>query len=148
VVLDGQLRLPVDGKLVGSAREVPLWVVTSENAPEDRARALQACGAEVLRVRTAGDGLLDLGAVLQALAGRGITRLMIEAGPIVAAAFVKADLVDEAVVFRSPTAIGPDGIDALEGLPLDAVTASTRLVTTGTDSAGADTVTYFVRPPG
>jgi diaminohydroxyphosphoribosylaminopyrimidine deaminase/5-amino-6-(5-phosphoribosylamino)uracil reductase len=148
VVLDGQLRLPVDGKLVGSAREVPLWVVTSENAPEDRARALQACGAEVLRVRTAGDGLLDLGAVLQALAGRGITRLMIEAGPIVAAAFVKADLVDEAVVFRSPTAIGPDGIDALEGLPLDAVTASTRLITTGTDSAGADTVTYFVRPPG
>jgi diaminohydroxyphosphoribosylaminopyrimidine deaminase/5-amino-6-(5-phosphoribosylamino)uracil reductase len=86
--------------------------------------------------------------VLQVLAGRGITRLMIEAGPIVSAAFVKADLVDEAVVFRSPTAIGPDGIDALEGLPLDMVTDSTRLVTAGTDTVGADTVTHFVRSPG
>jgi diaminohydroxyphosphoribosylaminopyrimidine deaminase/5-amino-6-(5-phosphoribosylamino)uracil reductase len=44
VVLDGQLRLPLDGKLVGSAREVPLWVVTSDSAPQDRERALQACG--------------------------------------------------------------------------------------------------------
>jgi len=148
VVLDGQLRLPLDGKLVGSAREVPLWVVTSESAPLDRERAVQACGAEVLRVRTDGDGLLDLGAVLQALAGRGITRLMIEAGPIVSAAFVKADLVDEAAVFRSPTTIGPDGIDALEGLPLDAVTASTRLITTRTNTVGADTVTHFERSPG
>ncbi len=148
VVLDRQLRLPLDGKLVGSTREVPLWVVTSESASHDRERALHAQGADVLRVRTGGDGLLDLGAVLQALAGRGITQLMIEAGPIVSAAFVNADLVDEAVVFRSPTAIGPDGIDALEGLPLDAVTASTRLVMTGTDTVGTDRVTHFVRSPG
>ena len=53
----------------------------------------------------------------------GITRLMVEAGPIVAAAFLQADLVDEAVLFRSPNAIGADGIDALEGLPLEALTA-------------------------
>jgi diaminohydroxyphosphoribosylaminopyrimidine deaminase / 5-amino-6-(5-phosphoribosylamino)uracil reductase len=91
------------------------------------------------------NGGLDLGAVLKALAGRGITRLMIEAGPIVSAAFVNADLVDEAVLFRSPNAIGPDGIDALEGLPLNALTKSPRLVMTGTETAGADTVERFRR---
>ena len=70
---------------------------------------------------------------------------MIEAGPIVSAAFVNADLVDEAVVFRSPNAIGPDGIDALEGLPLEALTKSPRLSMTGTEMAGTDTIERFGR---
>ena len=144
IVLDSVLRLPLDGRLVATAREVPLWVVTSDGAPPDRERALQARGAEVLRVGSA-DGGLDLVKVLQTLADRGITRLMIEVGPIVSAAFVRADLVDEAVVFRSPNAIGPDGIGALEGLPLDALTASPRLVMTGTETAGADTIERFGR---
>jgi diaminohydroxyphosphoribosylaminopyrimidine deaminase / 5-amino-6-(5-phosphoribosylamino)uracil reductase len=146
VVLDGGLRLPLESRLVATAREVPLWVVTGDGAPPDCEQVLQVRNVEVLRVGSAG-GRLDLGAVLQTLAGRGITRLMIEAGPIVSAAFISADLVDEAVVFRSPNAIGPDGIDALEGLPLDALTASPRLSMTQTETAGADTVQRFARPP-
>jgi diaminohydroxyphosphoribosylaminopyrimidine deaminase / 5-amino-6-(5-phosphoribosylamino)uracil reductase len=144
VVLDSRLRLPLDGRLAATACEVPLWVVAGEDAPQDREHALQATGAEVLRVGEVA-GALDLNAVLNALAGRGITRLMIEAGPIMSAAFVSADLVDEAVVFRSPNAIGPDGIDALEGLPLDALTKSPRLSMTGRETAGADVLECFSR---
>jgi diaminohydroxyphosphoribosylaminopyrimidine deaminase / 5-amino-6-(5-phosphoribosylamino)uracil reductase len=144
VVLDSGLRLPLDSHLVATAREIPLWIVTGDGAASDRAQALQARGVEVLRVAAA-NGRLDLAAVLRALAGRGITRLMIEAGPIVSAAFVNADLVDEAVVFRSPNAIGADGIDALEGLPLGALTKSPRLSMTGTETAGADTIERFGR---
>ncbi len=65
----------------------------------------KAKGVEVFRV-DGKDGRLDLDAVLKALAERGITRLMVEGGPTVAAAFVQADLVDEAALFRSPNAIG------------------------------------------
>jgi diaminohydroxyphosphoribosylaminopyrimidine deaminase/5-amino-6-(5-phosphoribosylamino)uracil reductase len=144
VVLDRQLRMPLDSRLVATAREVPLWVVTGDGAVQKREQALHARGVEVLRVAAAHGGL-DLGAVLRALAGRGITRLMIEAGPIVSAAFVDADLVDEAVVFRSPNAIGAGGIDALEGLPLEALTKSPRLAMTGTETAGADTIERFRR---
>src|SRR5207302_1140860 len=95
VVLDGQLRLGLSSRLVATARETPLWVVTSEPAAENRAQALRTAGAEVLRV-AAPDGRLDLTAVLERLAERGITRLMVEAGPILAAAVLTADLVDEA----------------------------------------------------
>src|SRR5262245_32384221 len=144
VVLDRRLRLPLDGRLVATARDVQLWVVTDHEAPADCEQDLLTRGAQVLRVPSAG-AELGLGAVLQRLAGRGITRLMVEAGPIVSAAFVNADLVDEAVVFRSPNTIGPDGIDALEGLPLDALTKSPRLSMKGTEMAGADTVEYFRR---
>ncbi len=144
VVLDGTLRLPPASQLVATARATPLWVVTGAGAPREREQALVAYGVEVLRT-AAEAGKLDLAATLKLLAGRGITRLMVEAGPILAAAFVRADLVDEAALLRSPTAIGPDGIDALDGLPLSALTRSPRLTSVGSEAIGADTVEMFER---
>ena len=144
VVLDSQARLPLDGRLIASARAVPLWVVTGTPAAADRVRALIAKGAEV--VQAAGrNGALDLMAALKLLAERGITRLMVEAGPILAAAFLNADLVDEAALFSSPHTLGADGIDALAGLPLEALTRSARLELVGTEQAGADRVELFRR---
>jgi len=84
-------------------------------------------------------------AALRLLAEQGITRLMVEGGPTVAAAFLTADLVDEAVLLRGPTLIGPDGIDALEALPLAALTASPKLRSLGIETVGADTLETFER---
>jgi diaminohydroxyphosphoribosylaminopyrimidine deaminase / 5-amino-6-(5-phosphoribosylamino)uracil reductase len=144
VVLDGKLRLRPDSRLVATARETPLWVVTGALATDEREQALRGAGAEILRVPEA-DDRLDLPAVLERLAERGITRLMVEAGPILAAAMVKADLADEAVLLRSPKPIGPDGIDALEGLPLAALTEAPRLELIRTEMAGEDTIEFLVR---
>ena len=83
-----------------------------------RALALRAAGVEVHALRGALMGASMLAAALRLLAGRGITRLMVEGGPRVAASFLAADLVDEAAILRSAAAIGADGIDALDGLPL------------------------------
>jgi diaminohydroxyphosphoribosylaminopyrimidine deaminase/5-amino-6-(5-phosphoribosylamino)uracil reductase len=144
VVLDRELRLPLDSRLVASARETPLWVVTSDLSAADRAQALQAAGAEILPA-AAGAGGLDLAAVLERLAERGITRVMVEAGPILAAAMLNADLVDEAALLRSSMRIGADGIDALEGFPLAALAQSPRLELLRTEFAGADTIEHLAR---
>jgi len=144
VVLDSALRLPPTSRLVAGAKQVPLWVVTADGAPRERAQALAAHGIQVLHVVAAG-GKLDLGATLKLLARRGITRLMVEAGPILATAFLRADLVDEAVIFRAPKPIGADGIDALDALPLSELTASPRLRSTGRETIGIDTVETFER---
>jgi diaminohydroxyphosphoribosylaminopyrimidine deaminase/5-amino-6-(5-phosphoribosylamino)uracil reductase len=144
VVLDGELRLGLGTRLVATARETPLWVVTSDLAAEDRAEALRSAGAEVLRV-PAVEGRLDLAAVLDRLAERGITRLMVEAGPILAAAMIGADLIDEAALLRSSKIVGPDGIDALEGLSLLALTRSPRLELIRTEIVGPDTIDVLAR---
>ena len=144
VVLDSGLRLPPDSKLVRSAREIPLWVLAAPDAAPARADALQQRGAEVMRVDGAG-GRRDLAATLKCLATRGITRLMVEGGPTVAAAFLAADLLDEAVLLRAPVTIGADGIAALEGLPLTALTQSSRLRSRGVVFAGADSIETFER---
>jgi diaminohydroxyphosphoribosylaminopyrimidine deaminase/5-amino-6-(5-phosphoribosylamino)uracil reductase len=144
VVLDTMLRLPLASRMVLSARQTPLWVMAGEGAPREREQALAAAGIDVLRVPGTPDRL-DLAAVLKLLAQRGITRLMVEAGPIVAAAFLRADLVDEATLLRSPSAVGADGIDALDGLPLSALTRSPRLNAIGGEALGADRIEMFER---
>jgi diaminohydroxyphosphoribosylaminopyrimidine deaminase/5-amino-6-(5-phosphoribosylamino)uracil reductase len=70
---------------------------------------------------------------------------MVEGGSHVASSFVAADLVDEAWLLRGPGAIGADGIPALAGLPLDALTASPRLEVVARDTWGADALTVYTR---
>jgi diaminohydroxyphosphoribosylaminopyrimidine deaminase/5-amino-6-(5-phosphoribosylamino)uracil reductase len=144
VVLDSGLRLPATGALARGARDVPVWVIAGEGAPPEAESALRAHGVEVIRL-AASSGRLDIAGVLRALAARGITRLMVEGGPTVAAAFVAADLVDEAALLRAPRPIGPDGIDALEGLPLAALTGSPALRSRGIEAAGEDVIETFER---
>lgn len=144
VVLDTRLRLRADARLVRSARETPLWVIAAPEAPAEAERTLRAQGVEVLRGEARG-GRVELAGALRLLTNRGITRVLLEGGPTVAAAAVAADLVDEAVIFRSPVVIGPTGIDALDGLPLSALTGSGRLKSRDRETVGPDTVERFER---
>jgi diaminohydroxyphosphoribosylaminopyrimidine deaminase/5-amino-6-(5-phosphoribosylamino)uracil reductase len=138
MVLDSGLRLPLGSRLVRSAREVPVWVVAEVQASRSAEDALTGEGVTVLRAPHA-HGRLDLAAALKLIAARGITRLMVEGGPILAAALLAADLIDEAVLFSSPTVVGAAGVDALEGMPLAALTESPRFKCVASESVGADT---------
>jgi diaminohydroxyphosphoribosylaminopyrimidine deaminase/5-amino-6-(5-phosphoribosylamino)uracil reductase len=144
VILDSDLTMPLDSKLAATAREVPVWVMAAAHASAAAERPLQEKGLEVIRTRR-GEGGLDLSGVLQLLGDHGITRVMVEAGPRVSAAFLRADLVDAAVLFRGPDNIGTDGIDALDGLPLTALTQSPSLKSLGVEPVGADQVEIFER---
>jgi diaminohydroxyphosphoribosylaminopyrimidine deaminase/5-amino-6-(5-phosphoribosylamino)uracil reductase len=142
VVLDAQLRLPLATSVVATVRETPTWVFTARKPSAIAEEILQQRGCKVFRVADK-NGKLDLDAVLKILAEQGITRLMVEGGPTIAASFVAADLVDEAVLLRTEKSIGADGIDALEGMPLSALTE--RLQSRGAERLGADTLETFER---
>src|SRR5713226_2772592 len=125
VVLDRGLRLSGTSRLVHSARETPLWVMTSNLSEAPAAMKLGAAGAQVIRVATTNTPPgLDLPAVLHALAGKGITRLLVEGGARVASSFVALGLVDEIWLVRGAEAVGADGVAALDALPLTSITQS------------------------
>jgi diaminohydroxyphosphoribosylaminopyrimidine deaminase/5-amino-6-(5-phosphoribosylamino)uracil reductase len=145
IVLDAKLRLPIKSNLVRTAREIPLWVVTTSAASRDAQEALEAAGVEIVRANAAASGRVDLVDALQLLAGRGITRVLVEGGPLLSAALVESDLVDEAILVRSPHPLGADAVDALEGLALTALTESERLEVIGRRMAGIDTLTHYFR---
>jgi diaminohydroxyphosphoribosylaminopyrimidine deaminase/5-amino-6-(5-phosphoribosylamino)uracil reductase len=142
VVLDEQLNLPLATSVVATVRETPTWVFTSRKPSAIAEEILQQKGCKVFRVDDSG-GRLDLHQVVKVLADQGITRLMVEGGPIVAASFVDADLVDEAVLLRGEKIIGAGGIDPLEGMPFDALTS--RLKRLGSEKIGPDAIEYFMR---
>ena len=123
---------------------MPVWVMTRAEGLRAAEDVLLAEGVVVLRVPD-GAGRPDISAVLRLIAGRGMSRLMVEGGPTLVAAFLAADIVDEAVLFRSPKVVGADGIDALAGLPLTALTQSPRLTRVRSEAVGADRCDVFER---
>jgi diaminohydroxyphosphoribosylaminopyrimidine deaminase/5-amino-6-(5-phosphoribosylamino)uracil reductase len=146
VVLDRSLRIPGASRLVHSAREVPLWVMTSNLAEAPAAMKLGAGGAQVIRVATTTTlPGLDLAAVLHALADKGITRLLVEGGSRVASSFVAADLADEVWLLRGPAPVGAGGVAALDALPLRAITESPGLRVRASESLQKDTLTIYER---
>jgi len=142
VVMDSRLRLPLASRLVRSARDIPVWVVTGMAAPQEAERALCAHGIDVLRLPGNSDRL-DLGEAVKTLAGKGITRLMVEGGPTLAAAFIGVDQVDEADLFYSATVVGCDGIDALDSAARAMLLERLKLLTS--TAAGADREDRYAR---
>ena len=146
VVLDRSLRIPGTSRLVHSAREMPLWVMTSGLAEAPAAMKLGAAGAQVIRVAaTTTPPGLDLAAVLHALSEKGITRLMVEGGARVASSFVAAGLVDEVWLLRGSDAIGAGGVAALDALPLTSITQSPTFKVRASETLQEDTLTIYER---
>jgi diaminohydroxyphosphoribosylaminopyrimidine deaminase/5-amino-6-(5-phosphoribosylamino)uracil reductase len=146
VVLDRSLRLPAASRLVHSARETPLWVMTSNLSEAPAVAKLGASGAQVIRLATASASSgLDLSAVLHALSEKGITRLLVEGGARVASSFVASGLVDEAWLLRGPDPIGADGVGALDALPLTALTGSPTFKVRASEMLQNDTLTVYER---
>ena len=103
VVLDRRLRTPPEARLFDDLM-VPVWLVCAADEEHPNTDALQDRGAEIVAVPVDDHGLLAVRDALETLAGRGITRVLVEGGPSVARAFLDADLIDEAVDLSGPEA--------------------------------------------
>lgn len=106
IVLDRRLELPLGSKLVKTANEVPVICISEpgdDDALSSRRDALRAAGVEVLQSE-------DLGALLFALAARGISSLLVEGGAHIAKSFLDLGLIDEVWLFRGDVVVGKGGI--------------------------------------
>ena len=147
VVIDRHLRIPPAARLIADAHVVPTWVLTLPSADPDRRAAFLASRVTLIDVDPDRAGQVDLAAALTALGERGITRLLVEGGAGLAAAFFRARLVDRLVWVHAPLAIGGDGIPAIAGLDLAALADAPAFERLSTETIGDDVLTTFrVRP--
>ena len=118
VVLDTHCRMPLVSRLVESANE-DLIVFCARTAPNDRQRALRQRGVFVEAVATLTPAQrgsadtkpeLDLRAVLERLGEMDLLSVLMESGPGLNAAFLRADLVDKAVLFFAETELGGEAV--------------------------------------
>ncbi len=122
VVVDARLEIDPGSALVRTARQVPVWVYAGPDRDPEQSEALIASGAEIFETDLDGNGSVDLVAVLRDMADRGINTLMVEGGATLAASLLKLDCVDEVALFRSSAEVGGEGVDALAGMSLTAIT--------------------------
>ncbi|WP_108883361.1 bifunctional diaminohydroxyphosphoribosylaminopyrimidine deaminase/5-amino-6-(5-phosphoribosylamino)uracil reductase RibD [Anderseniella sp. Alg231-50] len=146
IVSDSKLSIPLTSRLVGSANDVPLWIMTTSACAPDTRSALEARGVQVIECGATVDGKVDLDDMLVKLADRGVSHVLAEGGAHMARALVEADLVDEAVLLQAPKKVGPQGLAAMAGLPLDTIRASAGFRQRGeSESLGADWLAKYVR---
>lgn len=133
VVVDSHLRTPTTSKLFES--EGPVLIATISD-DEVRRRALEAVGAEVVRVVEC-NGKIDLRALLTMLAEREINEVHVEAGARLSGAMLKTGLVDELLLYQAPCLFG-EGMPIAE-LPLPASPGEApRWTIVSTDQVGDD----------
>jgi diaminohydroxyphosphoribosylaminopyrimidine deaminase/5-amino-6-(5-phosphoribosylamino)uracil reductase len=143
VVLDSHLRTPEDATLFDDIM-VPVWLMCAEGETQASADMLHERGAEIVPVPVDDHGHVDAGDALQALAVRGITRVLVEGGPAVARALLDADLVDDAVIYQGSEPAGA-GLTPFAGDGLDRLTGSGHFKTIASRSFGLDRMTWWRR---
>ncbi|MBH0239984.1 bifunctional diaminohydroxyphosphoribosylaminopyrimidine deaminase/5-amino-6-(5-phosphoribosylamino)uracil reductase RibD [Methylobrevis albus] len=143
VVIDAEAALPVTSFLVRSAREHPVMVFVGSDAPPERVAALFEAGVAI-RVADRLAGRIDLADVLFQLSQHGLGRIMVEGGARLAAGLLEADLVDEAVIVRTPFVVGADPVVAFPGPTPE--TGPGGLVAAERRRLGDDLMTRYVRP--
>ena len=137
VVLDSALRIPLDSKLVRTAKDDVL--IFCSVAPTERQRTLEAMGVKVERVdpsaadhenlqprRLNDSGIrrsgVSLKQVFRRLGAMEVLSVMMESGAQLNAAALNDQHVDKLTLFYAPVFLGPNGIplmrEALSGGPI------------------------------
>lgn len=111
IVLDSQLRTPLNSRIVTGARDDVLIVATSA-ASAERRQALEAHGARVV-ICDGDSGRTDLPSMVSLLARERYLSLMIEAGSRVNWAALEAGVVDKIFFYYAPKILG-----GLQSLPV------------------------------
>ncbi len=83
---------------------------------------------------------------LAALHARGLTSVLIEAGPALASSFLQAsDMIDELWWFQAPVVVGGDGLDVFGSLNVETMDQARRFDVVARVACGADQLT-LLRP--
>jgi len=144
VVADSRLRTPLTSRLVRTASDAPSWFLARAGIEDLRREAFMAAGARVFSIPGAEAGI-DLAAGLAAMGREGITRVLVEGGAQLAAALLRADLVDRMIWFHAPSVMGADGLAAAQAFGVQALAGMPHFERSFAMPVGADMLTEFRR---
>jgi diaminohydroxyphosphoribosylaminopyrimidine deaminase/5-amino-6-(5-phosphoribosylamino)uracil reductase len=108
VIVDSRLRLPLESRLVQTAKSDVL--VLCSFAEEKRKRQLQQHGIQVQQIpAVAGEGRPDMAGIARALGELEITSLLIEGGAMVNWAALASGIVDKVFLYYAPKILAGAG---------------------------------------
>jgi diaminohydroxyphosphoribosylaminopyrimidine deaminase/5-amino-6-(5-phosphoribosylamino)uracil reductase len=119
ILLDSQLRLPLQSRLVNTPDRGPVMIfcLVSAIQTKEEAAALQSRGVAVIAVAADPLGGVSVPAVLKELADKPITHLLVEPGPTLAPSFFRENLADRLWLFQSPATVNDATAPAAAKVP-------------------------------
>jgi diaminohydroxyphosphoribosylaminopyrimidine deaminase/5-amino-6-(5-phosphoribosylamino)uracil reductase len=111
VVVDSAASLSLDSQLVATARETPVLIAVTADAPVEKCRQLAAAGIDLFPC--AGTNHAErFDSLLDELGRRKMTSVLVEGGGRLLGTIIESGAVDEVHVFIAPTIGGHGNIDA------------------------------------
>lgn len=144
VVLDRNLRFPLDCKLAQSAKEIPTVIVTIAGASSGKTAALSSLGIDVLSVPKE-DDRSTLEFALDYLGTKRCTNAMLECGPELMGHAMDRHCVDEIECFLAPLVIGGESLRPVRGVGAAKLAEATRWHLVSTNSFDEDTLLTYRR---
>ena len=138
IVVDSALRTPPGARLLDPEQPEGAWLLSLHGAPAARRRRLERAGARIETVRATRDGRVDLAAAWARLGTLGVNDVLVEGGGELAAALLRAGLVDRAHFLLAPLLIGGDGRAVLGPLGVDRLRRALRPREIGVRRLGGD----------
>ncbi len=134
VVVDSTLKTPTTARVAGPNT----LIATTSAASKKQTALLTQAHADVQTLPAAGGGV-DLAALLESLAARGILSVLAEGGGEVLGDLFDRGLVDKVVAFIAPAVIGGRGAPvAVTGHGVEVLAKATRLAEVEVQRMGAD----------
>jgi len=104
IILDSQLRIPEDARVIGNS-PLKAIIATTELAARDKIERLEKKGVRIL-ILDSKQGRVDLKNCLSKLGEMEMTTLLVEGGNQVNGSFLDEGLIDKILLFLSPKLIG------------------------------------------
>jgi diaminohydroxyphosphoribosylaminopyrimidine deaminase/5-amino-6-(5-phosphoribosylamino)uracil reductase len=138
VVVDSTLLLPATARLLAEGSELKTVVATTAKAPQERRRAVEAMGRDVL-VLPERQGRVDLSSLMARLAEMDVVSLLLEGGGELNASMVEEGLVDKVLVIIAPMLLGGgEAPTVLDGLGVGSIEEAWRLNELSFQKVGED----------
>jgi 3,4-dihydroxy 2-butanone 4-phosphate synthase/GTP cyclohydrolase II len=115
VILDSQLRMPVNARLFDHPSHKP-WIMTTPQADPEKKQYLENRGAEIVVLPANTNGQVSLAHVLSVLYAHHIVSLMVEGGASVIGSFMAESCANLVVITVAPIIMG-DGYRVTQTLP-------------------------------
>lgn len=131
VILDSQLRFPVDAPLLKIGGAVRIYTCNQD------AIKMATLAEQGVSVRVFAGEQLDLQQVMQALGEEGINEVHVEAGATLGGALIEEDLIDELLLYIAPHLMGSSARPLVE-LPLSRMSERRPLQIMDVRAVGTD----------
>ena len=125
-------------KLLGTARDLPVTVVSEREPAAHLSAEYAAAGVQVLPAP-------DLRSGLESLAAEGVRSILVEGGGRLAARLIAEGLVDRFYWVQCPLFLGDSGVPAFSGLASELVEQVARWKVAGRQALGDDTLLVLDR---